>query len=356
MPPSITQIRHNCQIASAGQVGLYSLCGMLMRLRQLYKWEHHLLPWQEAEPQEILQWIEDREEMWAGLEETPFADLIWEENGIDPFNVESINAEFIPQGLAYGAGYSRGLRPTFFLGELEEVRYVDGLTILVTGPELARDLNSHPGLRQGQIIYLRKEALAYYLWDQLADPTQQKNPFLQVALSAYAMPLLKVLRDPAGYQEQFQTMLAAEAEALIHHEIGEAREFALRTAFPTLLELFPQTKVEPWIRALKDALAEMNDWGRLQYLISRRHLPSLALMLAWRPGFYPLLLPELEPAFAALLQTGDWQVMEAARLQALSRLRLTAAELNALVAAIDPEQTHQARQEIETRFLTPLGV
>ena len=34
--------------------------------------------------------------------------------------------------------------------------------------------------------------------------------------------------------------------------------------------------------------------------------PSLAVMLAWRPALYALLMPELEPAFGRLKTTGDW--------------------------------------------------
>jgi len=48
IPPTlIEEVRLNCDIASAGQAGHFSLCGLLMRLRQLYKWEHGLAPWVE---------------------------------------------------------------------------------------------------------------------------------------------------------------------------------------------------------------------------------------------------------------------------------------------------------------------
>ena len=32
----------------------FSLCGMLLRLRQLYKWEHGLAPWREPEVPAVL--------------------------------------------------------------------------------------------------------------------------------------------------------------------------------------------------------------------------------------------------------------------------------------------------------------
>ena len=86
-------------------------------------------------------------------------------------------------------------------------------------------------------------------------------------------------------------------EAVIRHEIGEALEPSLKDAFPAVLERFPQTRLELWVRTLKDALADVNDWGRLAYIVAEERLPSLAVMLAWRPGLIPALLPELEPAF-----------------------------------------------------------
>ncbi len=46
----IDQVNANCQVAAAGQAGQFSLCGTLLRLRQLYKWEHGLPPWREPEP------------------------------------------------------------------------------------------------------------------------------------------------------------------------------------------------------------------------------------------------------------------------------------------------------------------
>ncbi len=95
--------------------------------------------------------------------------------------------------------------------------------------------------------------------------------------------------------------------------MGEALEPSLQDAFPAVLQRFPQTRLELWVRTLKDALADVNDWGRLAYIVAEERLPSLAVMLAWRPGLIPALLPELAPAFQDLLATGDWAVMDAAR-------------------------------------------
>jgi hypothetical protein len=355
LPELLSQVRWNCQVAAAGQSGLFSLCGTLLRLRQLYKWEHQLPPWGEPDPGAVLDWIETQERTWDALEGLPWRPLTWGEDSLEPFQVEELNDHLFPLGLAYGAGLSRGLAPTCFLGELSEVRQWGELTILILGPELARDLDATPALCQGNLIYARKQTLAFYLWDRLSDPVQQNNSFLKIALDAYGMPLKGLLRDPEGHQAQFSAFLEAELEAAIHHEQGEALEPGLKTAFPAILELYPQTRVELWVRALKDCLAEVNDWGRITYLIKTRHLASLALLFAWRPGIYPLLLPELEPAFWQLAQHGDWQALETARTQALTRLRATARSLNDLLASphASPDET---RHTIEQQYLSPLGL
>ena len=55
------QIQTNCDISDAHHAGLYSLCGLLLRMRDLYKWEQNLLPWQEPEPATLLEWVDTRE-------------------------------------------------------------------------------------------------------------------------------------------------------------------------------------------------------------------------------------------------------------------------------------------------------
>jgi hypothetical protein len=352
----IQQVQANCRIAAAGQVGYYSLCGMLLRLRQLYKWEQGLQPWQEGDPKAVLDWIEIQEEAWADLEESGLRKLSWQGRHVDPFAVAELNALLEQEGLAYGAGLTYGQAPMCFLGELWEIRKHPELTVLILGPELARDLDAAPALRQGPVIYLRTEPLAFYLWDNLSDPTKQNNIFLKIALAARDIDLAGLLRQPDSCEDLFKTLLWSQGEAMICHEIGEAREPALQEALPRLIEQFPHSRIERWVRALKDALADLNDWGRLAHILKRRDLPELALLLAWRPGFYPYLIPELEPAFWELQKTRDWGVVEQARQAALARLRRTAAELDGVMAEMAGAGAETLAAALEEQFIKPLGI
>lgn len=352
----IQQVQANCRIAAAGQVGFYSLCGMLLRLRQLYKWDQGLMPWQEGDPKAVLDWIEAQEEVWTVLEEAGLQQLNWQGRQVDPYAVAELNTLLEPEGLAYGAGFTHGMAPMCFLGELWEIKKHRELTILILGPELARDLDAAPALRQGPFIYLRTEPLAFYLWDNLSDPAKQNNIFLKIALAAKGIDQAGLLGQPALYEEHFRKLLTSAGKAVIRHEIGEALEPALQETLPMLVERFPHSRIERWVRAVKDALADLNDWGRLAYILEERNLPELALLLAWRPGLYPYLIPELEPAFWELQKTRDWGVIEQARQTALGRLRQSAADLDVMLEELHEADDDQISGAIEQKFIGPLGV
>lgn len=350
----LDRLRHNCHLASSAQAGFYSLCGLLLRLRALYKWEQGLPPWQEPEPEAVLEWVAGVESAWELLEDSPLADLEVEEATFGPFQVEELNDRLRPWGLAYGAGYTRGLAPTFFLGELVEQRQEDGLTILILGAELARDLDGTPALRQGSLIYARRQALEYYLWDRLSDPAQQGDVRVAAALAAFGLDLHRLLADPERYREGFRALAAVELETYIRHEIGEARDTELLEVLPPLLKLFPQTRIELWLRAFKDALADVHDAGRLAYIIDRRLMASAALFLAFQPGLYPLLLPEVNAASCRVL-VEDWQALEEARQAARDRLVAEAAQVRELTLAL-ADTPARLGQELSQRFLAPLGL
>ncbi len=357
LPPTfLARIASNCQVAAATQAGGYSLCGALLRLRQLYKWEHLLPPWREPESAAVLEWIETRERAWETMEGAAWQTLPLGKRRFQPLAVAAINQRLMPLGFAYGAGLSRGQTPTCFLAELREVRRHGDLTILVLGRELARDLDGAPALRQGPWIYVRQQAWEFYLWDRLSDPIQQHKPFLQVALGTYGLELDGLLRDPAAHWPGFEAFLAGELEPVIHHEIGEALEPSLGPAFAALLELAPHSRLELWLRTLKDALAEVNEWGRLSYLIAQRRLASLALLLALRPPLYGPLMPELEPAFLRLRDCGDWGPLAAAREEILARLRQVAGGLQDLLNRPESVRVDWLQAEIQRRHLAPLGL
>ena len=41
------QVQRNCDISDSKHAGLFSVCGLALRLRDLYKWDNGLAPWVE---------------------------------------------------------------------------------------------------------------------------------------------------------------------------------------------------------------------------------------------------------------------------------------------------------------------
>ncbi|MCK7515476.1 MAG: hypothetical protein MZV70_73500 [Desulfobacterales bacterium] len=63
----IPQIQRNCDISDAHHGGIFSICGLALRLRDLFKWERGLAPWEEGDPAAVLEWIGVREAYWETL-------------------------------------------------------------------------------------------------------------------------------------------------------------------------------------------------------------------------------------------------------------------------------------------------
>ena len=134
------QVRHNCDISDARHAGLFSICGLALRLRDLYKWEHDLAPWQERETSEILDWIGAKETLWEKLAGRDYRRLSLNGERFDPFDTRSLNARLNPRGFFYGAGYAHSMKPTFFLTDVRFQTALHGCPVYTLGRELARAL------------------------------------------------------------------------------------------------------------------------------------------------------------------------------------------------------------------------
>ena len=82
------EIQRNCDISDANFSGSFSLCGLLLRMRDLFKWENGLPPWEEPEHGLILDWVQNREELWQELEGQDCKPIHLHGDCLDPFEVE----------------------------------------------------------------------------------------------------------------------------------------------------------------------------------------------------------------------------------------------------------------------------
>ena len=161
------QVLHNCDISDACHAGMFSICGLALCLRDLYKWENGLPAWQESESAEILEWIEAKEKKWEHDAENSFAELVINGKTFDPFDTVGINTILEPHHIFYGAGYARNLKPTFFLAAIAEKTTIEGNSVYTLGRELARDLLTIPALTQDDCVVLRKESARLFIWERL---------------------------------------------------------------------------------------------------------------------------------------------------------------------------------------------
>jgi hypothetical protein len=301
------QVRRNCDISDARNAGLFSVCGLALRLRDLFKWDQDLPPWEEREAGEVLAWIGRKEEAWTALAEAELGPLPLGRRRYEPFATDRINARLESAGLFYGAGYAHSLKPTFFLAVLEEVRAVDGQTVRVLGRELARDLLTLPALTQDGGVVLRREAARLFFWDQLTYVKPSGRAALDFALQRAGVPDA----SPARLRGHLDRLLSIQEVNYIQHEVGELREAVLdRATWRAIVAGFPHTPVELLARALKDLLADTGPGGTLARILADRDAVSLGFYTAFADGMAREAFPGLAPAFLALASRGDWGPLE----------------------------------------------
>jgi hypothetical protein len=298
------QILHNCQISDARHAGIYSICGLAMRLRDLFKWEHDLPPWIEKDSTQVLTWIGEKEELWESLAGQDYADIRIGGTDYSPFDTLGINKTLNGQNLFYGAGYAHSMKPSFLLAEINGIEKLGQWTVVHLGREHARDLLTLPAFTQDNQVVLRREAARMFLWDQL------------LYISASARPALNFVLDKEGIRNQRHEALHGHLprlsriyeKLLIQHEIGELEE----SVFPgelwrEILAAFPHTAIEYLARTLKDLLADTGPQGLLNQLVSDENEKGLGLYLAFRQSLSKSLFPELQSAFVEFCKDGKWE-------------------------------------------------
>jgi hypothetical protein len=111
----ISHVKRNCNISDAKYWGFYSMCGLLLRLRDLYRFERVMRPWEKFQQEEISDWLSEREDLWKKLEDEDFENIMIGDNTYGLFDLEEINAVLEKERLIYGAGYGVHMKPSFFL-------------------------------------------------------------------------------------------------------------------------------------------------------------------------------------------------------------------------------------------------
>ena len=303
------QVLLNCDISDARHAGLYSICGLALRLRDLYKWEMGLPPWIEKDSSEILDWIGSKEQKWEEIADSEYSSLSIQGHDYDPFDTREINAILEPQGYFYGAGYARSLKPTFFLAAIEDKKEVMQHSVYTLGHELARDLLTIPAFTQDSAIVVREESAKMFLWDQMLYIKKSGRAALDFALQQCGVPDQR----PQTLHANLPVILAAQKETYVCHELGEIMDTVFnRNVWREIIAAYPHTTVELLARVVKDLLADTHEHGTLKYFIRKRKAAALGFYVAFIDGLAKVLFAELVGSFTEFARTENWTIIEKA--------------------------------------------
>lgn len=308
----IQQVKHNCNISDAQFWGYYSICGLLMRYRELYRTEHGLQPWNHIDNADVCRWIQERERLWLELEDAELQPVIVAGKSFDPFDITGLNAILRPEGLLYGAGYGTFGKPTFFIARLETFKELLDYRIHYAGAELCRDLAAAPAMLQSSCIYVRPEVLSIYIWDRFQEMKANRGGCLPERIfSSYGMKISD--EDGPELFSKITQLVRDLSEVFVLHELGEAFEDEFAEDWTEILSIGCDKATELYLRGIKDVRADTSYKGPLRMLYESRDSAGIAFFVSFLDGIRKEIFPEIRECFNRFVESGDWLVLEHAR-------------------------------------------
>jgi hypothetical protein len=123
-------------------------------------------------------------------------------------------------------------------------------------------------------------------------------------------------------KNRFAGLVNEEISTFIHHELGEAsqrKEFG--TWWKDLLVMLPHSRAEFFVRSLKDVIADTCASGTLTHIIQNKKAGSLGFYVALLNGYRKTVFPGMTPAYEEFAETGNWDLIEKARIEGYGRVR-----------------------------------
>jgi len=349
-------IHHNCEVSDARDHGIYSMCTMILRLRNLYKWEHDLEPWQEPEPPELLDWIENKENRWEHLEAQEYRELGIGGEVFEPFATEKVNSLLAGSGLFYGAGYGRAMKSVFFLGEIRETRQVRGLPLIIIGKEKLREMAGALAFVQDEAIVVRRDLIRYFFWDQIQDLQGTCRSSFLYALNKHGVRTGNKL-DYDGLRANFDKLIDTELDIFIFHEVGERLEKSFNSdRMKALVGRFPGSVVEFVCRTIKDLLGDTHPEGLLAHLVAENRFSGIGFYVGFLDGLRQRLFPELTDVWASFMKDGDWRHIEKARQENRSKCLALGGTLSAIADDAGSLSDRDVIMRFCNEILRPLGL
>ncbi len=306
-------VKFNCDISDAQYWGNYSICGLLLSLRGLFRHEKAVPPWEAISHAAVSSWIAEREARWQEISDDEFVRLSVGGREYGPFEIEGINSRLEEDRIIYGAGLGIYGKPSFFLAGLVSKSTVEGHEVSISGKEFVRDLAAYPAMLQNNAIFVRREALGSLLWDKLEEMRLTRSTgALHYAFSQFGIAPEEGLSE--ALYRRVCGIAEGETEVYIRHEIGEAAEGRrLGSNWKELLCGRISRRVETYLRSVKDLLSDTTEGGMLRYIIEHEKKGALGFYLSFMGGFRTVIFPELPELFPDFVRSEDWARVEEAR-------------------------------------------
>lgn len=302
-------VQQNCHISDAQYAGQYTLCIYLLKMREYYRWEN-AIPQSHALPKDAVgSWLTERENYWDELDSLNFSPIHINGDTFGPFDCDAINEQLNPLGYVYSGGIGVFHKPYFFLGKLETKSKHDGIIILVSAKEYARDLVAPPAMLLGETIFIRKECLRRIIWERIEEwrLKKQSGTAMAYALACYSPALPE---NDSEMESILDRITDNELNAVLLHETGEAQ--AKRILGPQWEELLvalpPRSVAELIARAVRDHLAD--SVSTLPALLKSQNTASLHFYFANFNGLRRELYPEAVQAYQSWVDSGNLTYLE----------------------------------------------
>ena len=294
-------VQKNCDLVDARHGQDYGLCIYLLKMRDYYRWQNRIPLHIDLVNDEIHSWIAKIEAYWDEINEDPFRHMKINGQYLNPFHTGQINDLLNPNGLVYSGGLGYGSIPLFFLAKLETQEKRSGFNILISGEEYARGLFGPPALFFENNIFIRREALQYFLWSRYDEWLfSMRDNDLGKAVNHYSF------KD--NPQKAIKEITENELETVIQHEIGEGLlEKEFKHYWRDMIVDFVHTKTEILLRAVRDLAADCTT--TLPYLLEKKFEPSLNLYFAGFTDMRKELFPSLYASFKTWQKSKDYSML-----------------------------------------------
>lgn len=344
LQPLVDAVQHNCHIADARHGSDYGMCVYLMKMRELYRWEQGLPFDAHLSKDEVGDWLVAREELWDGLADDDYRPLPLGDRRLDPYDTAAVNGVLEHYGLVYSAGLVHGGKPNFFLGELEgREQPANGFELWLSGSETVRCLNSPPAMNAGRSIFLRRESLRRYLWEQLESWRWNRpdNAFAR-ALGCYPFE--------SNLEVALERMTENELAAAREHEIGEyLAGQSLGEPWNEMLLDLALTPAELMARAIRDCIADCR--RTLPTLVETGRAASIHFFVGNFSAMRKKLFPRAADVYAQWLADGDLRPWAALAREGDAHFTALAEDMLALHDKQGPDCAAAIAQLVESRVL-----